>query len=310
MAEQDCAAILERYQRGELSCQVAIMQLLIESEDEQRVELWLQALVSERPNEKNLALHATFVRNRAGCAQLAAILRAEPPSRASGSLEQNLQHWQQLFDGLVEQSEELSVALYSLGSAEILASAAREIVALLDRRGLLAPHVRLLDLGCGIGRMEPLLAPLVAEIDALDLSPKMVEAARRRCAGFDNVRVAHTSGRDLSSFETASRELVLAIDSFPYVVAAGPALVDTIVAEAARVLVAGGHLAIFNFSYREELATDQAEVSELAARHDFRIEVCGEQPFRLWNGRLYLLRAARRGGARTDLPTGLARSRP
>jgi predicted TPR repeat methyltransferase len=219
------------------------------------------------------------------------LLRAEPAHHAgSASPEQTLAYYQQLFDGLVSHSEELSVALYSLGSPEILAAATSEIVALLDGRGLLNKYTRVLDLGCGIGRMELALSERVANIDAIDLSTKMVEVATRRCAALPNVHVALTSGRDLSGFAHASKDLVLAVDSFPYVVQAGAALVDTMLREAARVLSPTGHFVALNFSYRDDLARDRAEAAELARRHGFVLEVCGERPFRLWNGSLFVFK--------------------
>ena len=43
------------------------------------------------------------------------------------------------------------------------------------------------DLGCGTGNVSELLAPCVARVIAVDSSPVMLEAARRRLAGIKNV---------------------------------------------------------------------------------------------------------------------------
>lgn len=43
------------------------------------------------------------------------------------------------------------------------------------------PHDRLLDFGCGVGRLTDWLAPQVAEVIGVDRSPVMIEEASRRC---------------------------------------------------------------------------------------------------------------------------------
>jgi hypothetical protein len=78
------------------------------------------------------------------------------------------------FDRAVAVAPEASVALYSLGSADIVDRATTEIV-------LLRPDAAVLDVGCGIGRLERFLAPQVGAITAIDVSAAMIEEARRRC---------------------------------------------------------------------------------------------------------------------------------
>lgn len=54
--------------------------------------------------------------------------------------------------------------------------------------GLIDPSWVVADLGCGTGNAAELLAPWTAEVIAVDSSPEMLGAARRRLAGHDNVR--------------------------------------------------------------------------------------------------------------------------
>lgn len=54
--------------------------------------------------------------------------------------------------------------------------------------GLLDPAWTVADLGCGTGNAAELLAPWVAEVVAVDSSPEMLDAARRRLPGCDNIR--------------------------------------------------------------------------------------------------------------------------
>jgi SAM-dependent methyltransferase len=62
-----------------------------------------------------------------------------------------------------------------------------------------------LDLGVGAGRTVPLLRPLASRYVALDYTPRMVEACRRRFPGID-ARLG--DARDLSAFEDESFGLV------------------------------------------------------------------------------------------------------
>jgi ArsR family transcriptional regulator len=54
--------------------------------------------------------------------------------------------------------------------------------------GLLDPDWTVADLGCGTGNAAELLAPWVREVVAMDASPEMLDAAKRRLADRDNVR--------------------------------------------------------------------------------------------------------------------------
>jgi len=289
--EGACASIARRCADGELSPQVALMQMLIATEDVVRVEQILVGLAPTLVGARD-QLSRLLDDNRAGCLSITEQLRREPTMARELSPEATLAFHRQLFDTLVSVSEESSVALYSLGNADILSAATDEVVRFLDARDLLTPHTRVLDVGCGIGRFELALSARVFHITGLDLSPQMVAAARRRCAHLVNVHIALTSGRDFASQAPGSISLVLAVDSFPYVVEAGEALLDALFDEARRVLVPGGHLALLNFSYRDDLARDQRDVAALALRHGFVVELSGERPFLLWDGAVFLLRAA------------------
>ena len=72
------------------------------------------------------------------------------------------------FDRSVVRHETASVAAYSLGDPEILATATREVVDLLQRWDLLGADRRTLEIGCGIGRMQAALAPRVAEAHGIE----------------------------------------------------------------------------------------------------------------------------------------------
>ena len=74
-------------------------------------------------------------------------------------------------------------------------------------RRFVEPGAVVLDVGCGIGRIERHLAPHVARLHAVDVSDEMLAAARRRTAGATNIAFHRTSATDLSPVATASVDL-------------------------------------------------------------------------------------------------------
>ena len=192
------------------------------------------------------------------------------------------------FDRAVAASPEASVALYSLGDPAILAAATAEIVEWLEMADLLAPEADVLDLGCGIGRVAAALAPRCRKVLGLDVSPGMVAEARRRCADLPNLQFEVTGGQNLAFLHASSFDLILAIDSFPYLVQAGPDIVAAHLADATRILRPGGALVILNLSYEGD-AYDAAHASQWAAEFGLELVHADRQPFRLWDGSAYVL---------------------
>jgi SAM-dependent methyltransferase len=58
--------------------------------------------------------------------------------------------------------------------------------------------MRVLEIGCGAGRVTRALAQFFGEVWAVDISSEMVRQARRAVAGFPNVHVLRNNGKDLS----------------------------------------------------------------------------------------------------------------
>ena len=203
-----------------------------------------------------------------------------------------LRSWAAVFDRLAAAAPEAGVALYSLGSPELLAAATHEIVALMDGLGLLAPSRDALDLGCGIGRLVVALASRMRSVVGADIAAGMVAEARRRCAALPNVRLLQGSGRDLGFLPDSSLDLVLAADVFPYLVQVGGDLPARHVEEFARVLRPGGAALILNYSYRGDLEVDRGDIARQAARANLSVERNGSRDLALWDAATFLLRKA------------------
>ncbi len=118
----------------------------------------------------------------------------------------------------------------------------------------------------------------------------MILTAKDRCEGLANVILHVVSGSDLRIFGDRQFDLVYAVDSFPYIVAVGPSLVERYFSEAHRVLRAGGDFLILNFSYRDSPGTDESDIFRLAGAYGFEVLVSGGKPFQLWDGTEFHLR--------------------
>jgi len=268
--------IVERYLTGAISPPVTIRQLLIETED----------VASARAAVRGVdELEELIVANAAGCERIAAMLRADVDSaKPARSVEEGIAFCERLFDWSVQQSEEASVALYSLGNPHLLGLATAEIVSQLRAWGAVTRETALLDIGCGIGRLLVALAPEIRSATGIDVSAEMVKAARRRCAPYPNVTVIKGDGRGLGQLDDEAFDVAVAVDSFPYLRQSGCALVERFFAESARVLKPGGQFVILNYSYSEDDDTDAKEVRSLAARNGLEVRLAGERPFKLWDG--------------------------
>jgi len=285
--------VVARCDAGEISPAIALMELLMLTQDADAVG----AFVKELGNRSSgaVAMSELFEQHESGCRRIAAMLQSGVDSPPQGaSIDEGVAFCRTLFDWSVRQSEAASVALYSLGSPELLLAATAEIVELLRSYGLLSPEHTVLDLGCGTGRMAAALTDEVQHIHGIDVSAEMVAAGQRRTATLANVSIALSSGLDLQPLADSSFDLVLAVDSFPYVVQAGWELAVTMFREAARVLRPGGEFLILSFSYRGDRARDRQDARALAEQHEFELLVDGELPFRLWNGDVYRMRRANR----------------
>ena len=286
--------ILGRFLVGDVSPQVALMQMVCESESAVDVRAAVRDVATSIDADANAdpmvrdrvhALARALSENEGGIERIVEMLRSNVDTSApAATVEEGIAFCERLFDWSVQQSEESSVALYSLGSAEVLGRATDELVEQLASWGTIAIDCTVLQIGCGIGRFERALAGRVRAAYGIDVSQEMVRAARRRCAGLPNVHVEKCSGHDLAQFEAEQFDLVYAIDTFPYLVQSGPALVERHFDEVHRVLKASGDFVIFNFSYRGDLDADRADVRRLARQRGLDLLDEGAQLLRLWDG--------------------------
>jgi SAM-dependent methyltransferase len=114
---------------------------------------------------------------------------------------------------------------------------------------------RVLDIGCAGGRNEVLLASRGFDVFAVDISAAMVQRTRERVASILGEkealrRVRRASMDDLSDFESASFDVVIALGVFH--IATTNRQWHGAVSEAARVLAPGGLMLVSVFSSRTD----------------------------------------------------------
>jgi SAM-dependent methyltransferase len=117
--------------------------------------------------------------------------------------------------------------------------------------GLVDPALRVGDLGCGTGQLTATISPYVRHVFAVDSSAEMLEAARRRLAGVDNVDLRHgeleTLPIDTGQLDVAILSLVLHYSPDP-----GRAL-----AEVVRVLRPSGRVLVVDMQPHERVEYQQ-----------------------------------------------------
>ena len=104
--------------------------------------------------------------------------------------------------------------------------------------GLIDPDWVVGDLGCGTGQVTESLAPFVRRVVAVDESPEMLEAARRRLGALNGVELRRGELEALP-LEASSLDAAVLFLVLPYVAEPVQALV-----EVARVLRPGGRLLV------------------------------------------------------------------
>jgi SAM-dependent methyltransferase len=275
--------ILEHCARGEISPQITLSRLLLAGE---KIDIARLARVAAmRPDAPQLtALARLAERHRDRLEALGRLARSGLWPDGDDVLTSTAA----LFDRLADEAPEAGVAFYSLGDAGELAAATAELVDVI-RAWSPPAGCRVLDFGCGIGRVAIALADAAETVLGLDLSARMIVEARRRAGGRSNLRFEQSQARSFPA-GIGEVDLLVAADSLPFVIRANA--VAHFMAEAARVLRRGGDLLVFNWSYRGDPGQDVAEAQALAAAFGFEVLRAGERPFTIWDAVGFHLRRA------------------
>jgi SAM-dependent methyltransferase len=97
---------------------------------------------------------------------------------------------------------------------------------------------RMLEIGCGLGRMSRHLAEYFGEVHGTDVSGEMIRQARERLAGISNLSFFETSGADFTALPPDHYDLVFSVYVFQHV--PWREVVESNISDACRVLRPGG----------------------------------------------------------------------
>jgi SAM-dependent methyltransferase len=160
-------------------------------------------------------------------------------------------------------------------------------------RGMDPKQMRVLEIGCGAGRITKALAGIFGEVHAVDISPEMIKLARENLAGVPNVHLYANSGADLAVLPGLPFHFAFSFIVFQHI--PEKAIVESYIRDVHRVLAPG---ALFKFQVEGGDVSDrdsadtwhgvsftETEMREIAARSGFELRYTdgsGTQYFWLW----------------------------
>jgi SAM-dependent methyltransferase len=101
------------------------------------------------------------------------------------------------------------VAILADGDSESFETSGRREAELL--KGFLPAGAKVLDIGCGTGRIMRHVSPLAAEVHGVDISKEMCEQGEEQLSDLPNVHFHVGNGYDLGDFEDDSLDLVYSV---------------------------------------------------------------------------------------------------
>jgi SAM-dependent methyltransferase len=128
---------------------------------------------------------------------------------------------------------------YGAADVDAFFAGGEEVVAGFEEHlGFRAEARRLVEIGCGVGRLTRVLARRAGEVIALDVSGEMLTRARRLNPGLENVRWEQGDGTTLAGVPDAWADGVFSHVVFQHI--PDPAITLGYVREMGRVLAPGG----------------------------------------------------------------------
>jgi SAM-dependent methyltransferase len=164
--------------------------------------------------------------------------------------------------------------------------------------------MRVLEIGCGAGRVTRAFSGFFGEVWAVDISGEMVRQARQACAGFSNTHVVQNNGKDLHAIANPwkirlglakSLEFDFAFSFMVFQHIPNRRIVENYVREVSRVLKPGG---LFKFQVQGSPLAEadvhhswvgapfsERDARDMAGRCGFEMRYqygAGEQYYWLW----------------------------
>jgi SAM-dependent methyltransferase len=153
--------------------------------------------------------------------------------------------------------------------------------------------MRVLEIGCGAGRMTRSLAKIFGEVHAVDVSTEMVARCRAAVLPFPNAQVYHNNGKDLTVISETAFDFAFSFIVFQHI--PSYQVIQSYIGEVSRLLRPG---CLFKFQVQgyEDLETvpddtwvgvgfSEERMRQVAELTNFEMRYChgaGTQDFWLW----------------------------
>jgi ubiquinone/menaquinone biosynthesis C-methylase UbiE len=285
-------SLLERCAFGDISTNMALFIILLYAPSEVNAIETLNLAIDEASGLRRLRLtklKELWEETPNAFSLVKSVTRAYSSGLSSNGASDAIVRMAAAYDEVSKLSEHGSVALYSLGRDDLLDKATNEVVDYIRDEGLLKKNNTALEIGCGSGRFLVAMAPDLQSIVGIDISENMRKIAANRCRNIANVDVIASDGRTFGNLPRNRFDLIVAVDSFPYIIEAGTEIAIQNIKEIRRVLRPGGRFLMFNFSYRGN-DLDRRDVTKIANKFGFDVLRCGECLFHYWNGAIFDLK--------------------
>ena len=284
--------LLKRCAFGDISTNMALFGVLVYAPSEMNARLALDLAIDEASGLRRLRLtklKELWEETPRVYSLVKSVTQAYSSSISSSGESDAIVKIAAAYDEVSKLSEHGSVALYSLGRSDLLDKSTDEVVEYMRDEGLLKRNKSALEIGCGSGRFLVAMAPDLLSFVGIDISENMRKIAAYRCRNIANVDVIAGDGKTYGTLPRNRFDLIVAVDSFPYIMEAGTEIAIANIKEVRRVLRPGGRFLMFNFSYRGN-DLDRHDVTKIASKFGFDVLRCGECLFHYWNGAIFDLK--------------------
>lgn len=117
-------------------------------------------------------------------------------------------------------------------------SAAQECLEVILKDIPVSKDWRVLDLGCGIGRLTKLMAPRCLEVFGVDFSVEMIQRAKSYLSSVENAHLFLNNGFDLKGFSDATFDFIYSMITLQHI--PSRIVIENYIAEITRTLKPGG----------------------------------------------------------------------
>jgi len=117
-------------------------------------------------------------------------------------------------------------------------------------------NMKVLEIGCGIGRLLVPVSKIFGEVIGIDISSEMVSIGQKKLSSIPNCKIIENNGVDLSEFNDNSFDFCYSFIVFQHI--PDKKIIENYIKEVSRILKSGS---IFRFQIRGTISTKPNEIT-------------------------------------------------